>query len=864
MSNLSALWFSRLVFLILMILTVFATTVFCQTTGARPDRGVNPGGSYAVSDIENINLQNGNVNLSIPLASLPPIAGGKLGLTISANYNSKLWNMMRDEREGSALPYRTYVVDTPQLDDTSNIPNFGGWTIGGSYELFTRDARRDFNYLIPPAPEPNDSALLEYQRLTQHNWVKLVLRTPDGAEHELRPTGNHEMYVGQDHPRTYLWGYYKDTPVTTGVPMQYYSSDGSYISAIVNPTGHASGIRWTMFLPDGTQVISYADGVQRIRDNNGNSIKMFGADGAAHYQDEQTGREIKVTGDIFAGQQQVWYKTVGAVWQHIDINFRETVVKGKLYRRQDWNSAGQTETGLQGVECPHHEEIQPTTLTVVDSIVFPVTEPNHPGRRFEFTHNSDSTETAVTQNAFFQCGGTPATHTRAASIGMGALSHMVTPSGAVVDYEYSLDHIHDFLILEGADGMVRDGLKKKTLHHDGTEDVWQYTIPNQANSMVSSVQNPDGSLTTQHYFSTNPGFAQSVGDSDTRSGLVYYTSDGLTETYKHWADRGIQNATGSTNFRAVNWFVDAEYTSFVGTTLMSAKKYEYDYNGNLTQVKEYDWFDSTGIARGDGGVPNAIPSTATLLRETNTSYYTSSSNYQTRSLTSGVPSILNAVKETRLGPSVTQFSYDGQGYDTPPTLGNLTSQKTWDDVDAKWITSSQTYGTYGNLATKTDANLNVTQFAYIDATHAAPNQVIVDPLNTTGTQTTTTVFDFSTGAILSQTDPNGKVSNIDYTNQLLGTVDPFARPGIAYGPLVDTGGVPLRHRTITSYFDNTRVALVASDLNGNDQLLKTRTTSDIGPRDSFRTERKWKHLHDLFAEEIRSAREDNLCIESGP
>jgi Tol biopolymer transport system component len=45
--------------------------------------------------------------------------------------------------------------------------------------------------------------------------------------------------------------------------------------------------------------------------------------------------------------------------------------------------------------------------------------------------------------------------------------------------------------------------------------------------------------------------------------------------------------------------------------------------------------------------------------------------------------------------------------------------------------------------------------------------VVVDPQNGTGTQTTTTTFDFSTGLVTSQTDANGKVSTIDYTNQLL-------------------------------------------------------------------------------------------------
>ncbi|MFL6255318.1 MAG: hypothetical protein ACJ74T_09855, partial [Pyrinomonadaceae bacterium] len=79
-------------------------------TAARPDRGVNPGGAYSVSDVENISLQNGNVNLSIPLASLPPITGGKLSLTVRANYNSKLWNVVREEKE-DGYPAQQYVVD---------------------------------------------------------------------------------------------------------------------------------------------------------------------------------------------------------------------------------------------------------------------------------------------------------------------------------------------------------------------------------------------------------------------------------------------------------------------------------------------------------------------------------------------------------------------------------------------------------------------------------------------------------------------------------------------------------------------------------------------------------------------------------
>src|ERR1700752_5436445 len=86
---------STRVFLTLAIVCLHAAIGLGQTTAARPDRGTMPNSSYAVSDIESISLQNGNVNLNIPLASLPPIAGGKLSWTISANYNSKLWNVTR-------------------------------------------------------------------------------------------------------------------------------------------------------------------------------------------------------------------------------------------------------------------------------------------------------------------------------------------------------------------------------------------------------------------------------------------------------------------------------------------------------------------------------------------------------------------------------------------------------------------------------------------------------------------------------------------------------------------------------------------------------------------------------------------------
>ncbi|HKP38669.1 MAG TPA: hypothetical protein VJT71_17555, partial [Pyrinomonadaceae bacterium] len=130
---------------------------------------------------------------------------------------------------------------------------------------------------------------------------------------------------------------------------------------------------------------------------------------------------------------------------------------------------------------------------------------------------------------------------------------------------------------------------------------------------------------------------------------------------------------------------------------------------------------------------------------------------------------------------------------------------------------------YGNLATTTDARGKTTSFFYDDSTHALPTRVVVDPQNNTGTQTTLTTYDYSTGVVTSTTDANNNVSNIYYTNYLLNSIDPFGRPGLIKGPSVNGS----RHNTKTFYNDAGRNVTVLSDLNAEgDGLLKSEVFSD--------------------------------------
>lgn len=807
-----------------LFLLLHANSTVGQTTAARPDRGMLPGASYSVSDVENISLTNGNVNLSIPLASLPPIAGGKLNFTLNAVYNSKLWNVTRTENQmGTFYGCPTWVVDTPQLSD------LGGWRISGGYTLVIRNAHEDFDYVVPQPPgTPDCEGDVQEQSRLQSPYYRVVLIGPDGAEHELRPTDAYLPYSGT---REYLRGYYQQTPDTINQPMRYHSFDGSYLWVTLNPASYST--RWSVTLKDGTQVIQYSSGIQRIKDTNGNSIKIFSDTNGTHYQDEQTGREIR-----YGVDNKVYYQKVGGDWASIDITWGTTTVQGKLYRVNDWMESG-GETG-GGMSCWRDNVVQ-TQLSVVREIVFPVTEPTQPAQRYSFSYNSDETTTATDEAKWF-CQMPSESYTRTVSKGMGGLSQMITPSGATVKYSYSKDSKHNFQ-LETADDIPRETITQKQVIHDGVTDTWGYNIL-EFLACGGTVTAPDGSVSTESCYEKDPGRAQFFGNVAGKAGLVFKSNrSGKEVVERHWTTMpfaGANNeATGSFANATFNPVVDAEYLSLLdgsgNPVKMSAKTYQFDYNGNVTQTTEYDWFDPASVSRDSAGVPTGVPAGATVLRVTSNSYYnpsTSSSSgnvYAKRSLSTGTPLILSALQQTTTGPAITQLSYDGQPYGTAPTVGNLTTQSVWADLDNKWITSSQTYGLYGNLATRIDARGKMTKFYYDDATHALPNRVEVDPQNGTGTQTSSTTYDYSTGLVTSQTDPNGALSTIEYGNQLLGgAIDPFGRPGVVKGPVVNANGSNQRHRTTNTYIDSARQVIQAADLNNeNDQLLKTKTTSDM-------------------------------------
>jgi len=125
-------------------ITVFALTAAGQSS-TRADRGTF-NGPQSVTGLDDINLQNGSLSMDIPLASLPPMAGGKMGYTLTAHYNSKLWNVTRTENAGQV----NGGWDCPNMytSETVSGPR-DGWSIGAGYSIVYYDAYNDFGYYNP-------------------------------------------------------------------------------------------------------------------------------------------------------------------------------------------------------------------------------------------------------------------------------------------------------------------------------------------------------------------------------------------------------------------------------------------------------------------------------------------------------------------------------------------------------------------------------------------------------------------------------------------------------------------------------------------------------------------------------------------
>lgn len=157
----------------------------------------------------------------------------------------------------------------------------------------------------------------------------------------------------------------------------------------------------------------------------------------------------------------------------------------------------------------------------------------------------------------------------------------------------------------------------------GPDEVttYPYTPVCTSSSDCAGIQAPDGGATTNWYYSVNPEV--NAGQFDSRSGMVWKIqkpNSELTERYWLASDPSLDpgsSAPGGNIYQ--NPRVKTEYITLSGKTRVKA--YQYDANGNMSSVAEYDWAAGVSIPRDSSGAPSGLASgLGTLVRTTSTAY----------------------------------------------------------------------------------------------------------------------------------------------------------------------------------------------------------------------------------------------------
>jgi RHS repeat-associated protein len=614
---------------------------------------------------------------------------------------------------------------------------------------------------------------------------KLKMNFPDGSARELRP-------YGYDDPLDD--GYFHEGPKAG---KSYYSIDGSYLRLDFGLDG------WTLNFPDGSRVVKQGE-LQRSYDRNGNFDEVRYVE---NYNN--TGHKATIIADQLGRSMTIEWGTGEDYIHSTGINgapITTTVKWGATYVSKTYRAGNHyqfnvkwTDHGVRGVS----DIILPSQL--------------NGDLKYSFGYNGSTTK------------GTGTT-----SVGWGELSSVTLPSGARTNYQYSMDNESGSLVQ--AKWVLENSPTRKDLTYTNSDDglstaatteTWRYSIVNGRADITS----PDGGVTTE-WFSPSPN-----------RGRVYKIQrpDGtvIQRVWKQNRPFQPQGMTLPTNI-VINPYVETESFSIpdvAGTLVKTAvKNYSYDKNGNVTQVKEYDW------------VPyGSAPTDAALRRLSTISYYSATPD-ATDTITddpqsyynNSAPPLLNLVASTETGDASVPLTRTEFSYDDPLAKGNVTEQRVWDSTKgallapqpdgsrlspSNSVNTSHQYDQYANRELSIDANGVQTKFIYGDI--PGPDGTVAglyptdikSAYNTSVQRITHLEYDFWTGLVTRTTDVDNNLS--------VATIyDDLGRPKLVKSAESTSAEAHAR----TDYYDAERRIVMRKDLEvtGDGKVVSVQHYDQLG------------------------------------
>jgi RHS repeat-associated protein len=796
----------KLSLLAVILLGIISLVGKAQNPSRDQEKGFVPGVPYASSDIESVNLTNGNLAFSVPLGSLPK-GRGEATSGLFLKYNSKLWKKHIEEimLENGNTSRQSFLGRNSD----------GGWKYGEKYALKVTNRNDGLDEIVPMCRRvPDGQGTLLRQNLEGSYIWKVQIEFPDGSLREFRPTGywlppevSGMFYnirpTGQINTYTSSSGC---SPVTIQSPdpyISYYSADGSYMRLITYPNGD-----WQLYTADGEKITNNSTEGQRIYDRNGNYVQYGSVTLPDNSQAtgwiDQLGR---YTAKKATSSSEDTVYQIGTDGQLLEWKVRwKPVTVMKKYRTDCatcTRERGQTSY-----------QVARALFRVVDN----VQTPNGLVYTFDyFAHNGNI--------PYDPSGGTTNQNW---SPGWGEVKSVTMPSQAKTSYDFEIyedpevtntGYIKPDEILDWS-GRTTQKTLTYIEEYDSIltprEDKWIY----RTSKMGSSVTNPDGSITSQSFYHL---------DNDPNLGGYVYkeTSSDNAIVEKLWQ---FNEPTGFNAGRRANPYIKTQFQTIAdgsgNPSLTAIKDYNYDKNGNIIKVAEYEWVEYSSIPRNEYGIVTGIPAGLTPKRITKTNYYNSTPD---ASYTSTTENVLNgywnssAITSKKSVASVEVQNSSGQivsrsefTYDNPDTTSNLTQTKIWDShkngvnqpysnplTASNSISTTAQYDQYGNPTQTTDAKGTISTITYGAVngyTGLYPTQT-VSAYGTAIQRTSTAVYDFYTGLATSVTDVDNNVTSAT-------EYDALGRPLKSKAAV----GTPLEIWTRMEYDDVARRVITRSDV----------------------------------------------------
>jgi RHS repeat-associated protein len=798
--------------------------------GINPPRGLAPTGLYRIEELETINPATDNLLLQIPLASLPRNTGGGKQFNLSLIYNSRSFDATSGGLDVNGVPEYTLASQANQ-----------GWNYNFGYGLELEEREVGNAACTGTGSTSGTRTLLTYA-------FRLTLVFPDNSRHLLRLTGvsdnqgdGYYPFDPNGHPiaNTGCWtGSPATYPVSGGV-VQYHTVDGTFLNVAVQPNSSCGpydpnlldstfystntafyscveALNWNIYFSDGSSWSQSGFGP-----GSGSTFGVQAPDGnfQPYCSQLQPTFCLPLSGGMLDRDLSGYsgtYTNTGGYWT---ITFQDTT--GRTVTIQNsLNGQGSpidtiTESGVaeaplvstvvwksytgQGHYYLYDALLGPSSFVSQDTVVSTIAVPSqycNPAPcslGYSFTYNTDS--------------GGP---------GLGEVSSMTTPYGATSTYSYSVSNgSNNGTNLSQpltTDVYLREHITQKILTYGSSSPGGPQFSETTSYSLVdcspcggtpqttNTVTAPDGGITTYKIFFNQPLNATGY---DSRSGLIWEVDqpDGsiINRFWMHNDPYGDPASTTAALYN--NPFAQTEYTTLSGK--MKLKSYQYDPNGNVSAVAEYDWSSSavplTTLTQQP--IPNTgasgVPSGLSPVRTTQTGYLNATTgndanSYQNASspLYRSAVSSKQIVNSSGQTASRTEFSYNAVLAGNPNSV-QLTQERHWKtgslgSCGNQCLTTSNatirnlTYDGFGNVSTDSgpgvaDGSGSPTKYVY-DSTGA--NLVsLTKGYGTPLAETWTITPDPSSGLPLSVSDPNGVSTAFNYdalgrptsTHEALGT-----------------------------------------------------------------------------------------------